>query len=176
CALPIWRLAARYPDRGFRPQLSRPVEGLALHVRPRPGLPLGTARRNARLPSAAIALGQGLDPGRHETAALHPEGAHLAPHQGGSLHAPDAQYHLPDDDRGLGADAAGDDRALLHGRLADDVSGSAADCGVILVYFVVLRGGAARALPEELEALDLHAAHADGRRGGSHDHQYARGV
>ena len=67
------RLAARYPHRGFRPELSRAAQGLALHVRARPGLPLGTARRDARLPGAAIALGQGPDAGRHETAAHHPE-------------------------------------------------------------------------------------------------------
>ena len=97
-----------------------------------------------------------------------------APRQDGSLHAPDAQYHLSADDRGFGADAAGDDRALLHGRVADDVSGSAADCGVVLVDFAVLRGGAARALSQELEALDFHAAHADGGGRGTHDHQYAR--
>ena len=36
--------------------------------------------------------------------------------EGGSLHAPDAQHFLSADDRGFGADAAGDDRALLHGR------------------------------------------------------------
>ncbi len=38
----------------------------------------------------------------------------------------------------------------------------------------VLRDGAARAVSQELEALDPAAAHADGGGGGADDHQYAR--
>ncbi len=113
---------------------------------PGSGLPLGAAGGNARLPGAAIALGQGPDAGRHEAAAVHSEGADFPARQDGSVHAPDAEHLLSADDRGFGADAAGDDRAVLHGRLADGVSGSAADCGVVLVDFAVLRGGAARAV------------------------------
>ena len=71
---------------------------------------------------------------------------HPAARQGGGVPAPDAQHLLPADDRGLGADAAGDDRALLHGRVADGVSGPAADRRVLLVDFAVLCGGAARAV------------------------------
>ena len=52
-----------------------------------------------------------------------------------AVHAPDAQHLVSADDRRFGADAAGDDRAVLHGRVADGVSGSAADCGVVLVDF-----------------------------------------
>ena len=35
--------------------------------------------------------------------------------EGRSVSAPHAEHLVPADDRGLGADAAGDDRALLHG-------------------------------------------------------------
>ena len=57
------RLAARHADRRFRPELSRAAEGLALRVPAGPRLPVGTAGGDARLPGAAIALGEGLDAG-----------------------------------------------------------------------------------------------------------------
>ena len=41
-----------------------------------------------------------------------------APGQDGGLPAPHAEHLLSADDRGFGADAAGDDRAVLHGRVA----------------------------------------------------------
>ena len=63
------RLAARYADRRFRPQLSRATEGLAVRVSAGPGLPVGAAGGDARLPGAAIALGQGADAGGEEAAA-----------------------------------------------------------------------------------------------------------
>ena len=94
----------------------------------------------------------------------------------GGVHAPDAEHFLSADDRGFGADAAGDDRALLHGRVADGVPRSAADRGVVLVDFAVLRDRAAGAVSQELEALDPDAADADGGGRGADDHQYARGA
>ena len=110
------RLAARHAHRGFRPQLPRAAQGLALRLPARPGMPVGTARRNARLPGAAIALGQGPDAGRHEAAARDSASPIFrCRDQDRSVLPPDAQHLLPADDRGLGADAAGDDRALLHG-------------------------------------------------------------
>ena len=98
---------------------------------------------------------------------------HAEAREGRGVPAPDAQHLLSADDRGFGADAAGDDRALLHGRVADGVHRSAADRGVVLVDFAVLRGGAARAVPQELEAVDSDAAHADGGGRGADHHQHA---
>ncbi len=63
------RLAARHADRGFRSELSRAAEGLEVRLRAVDRVPVGTAGRDLRLPGAAIALGQGLDAGRHEAAA-----------------------------------------------------------------------------------------------------------
>ena len=67
------RLAARHADRRFRPQLSRAAEGLAVRVRAGARVPFGAAGGDARLPGAAIALGQGPDAGGDEAAADHPE-------------------------------------------------------------------------------------------------------
>ena len=100
-------------DLSYRAQL----KGWRFVYLPGPGLPVGTAGGNARLPGAAIALGQGSDAGGQEAAAGDSEGGHPAPRQGRSLPAPHAEHFLPADDRGFGADAAGDDRALLHGRV-----------------------------------------------------------
>ena len=159
------RLAARYPHRGFRPQLPRAAQGLALRLPAGPGLPVGTAGGDARLPGAAVALGQGADAGGQEAAARASCRADIPKRvKVGSVPAPHAEHLLSADDRGLGADAAGDDRALLHGRVADGVPRPAADRGVVLVDLAVLRGGAARAVSEELEALDPAAADADGGR------------
>ena len=77
------------------------------------------------------------------------QGGHPEARQGGSVPAPDAQHLLSADDRGFGADAAGDDRALLHGRVADGVYRPAADRGVVLVDLAVLRGRAARVVSED---------------------------
>ena len=99
---------------------------------------------------------------------------HFAAREVRSVHAPDAQHFLSADDRGIGADAAGDDRAVLHGSLADGFHRSAADHGRILVDFRVLCGGAARAVSQELEAFDSIAAGADGGGSGADGDQYAR--
>ena len=72
------RLAARHAHRRFRPQLSRAAQGLAVRLSAGPRLPVGTAGRDARLPGAAVALGQGPDAGGEEAAARHPEGGHPA--------------------------------------------------------------------------------------------------
>ena len=53
------------------------------------------------------------------------EGRPTAPGQGRGVPAPHAEYLLPADDRSFGADAAGDDRAVLHGLVADGVARSA---------------------------------------------------
>ena len=63
------RVAARHAHRRLRPQLSRAAEGLEVRLHPRCRVPVGTAGRDARLPGAAIALGQGTDAGRDEAAA-----------------------------------------------------------------------------------------------------------
>ncbi len=57
--------------------------------------------------------------------------------EGGGVFPPDAEYRLPADDRGQPADAAGDDRALLHGLVPDGADRPAADRGVVLVDFGV---------------------------------------
>jgi hypothetical protein len=79
-------------------------------------VPFGAAGRNLRIPGTAIALSQGTDPGGHETAADDPAIElpwrvkaetffHLTPNIGYPLMIV------------VSADAAGDDRALLHGWL-----------------------------------------------------------
>ena len=62
---------------------------------------------------------KGLTQVAQEAAAGDPEGGHPQARQGRSVPAPHAEHLLPAHDRGFGADAAGDDRALLHGRVAD---------------------------------------------------------
>ena len=171
------RLAARHADGGFGPELPGAVEGLAFRVPAGPGLPLGAAGGNARLPGAAIALGQGPDAGGDEAAAVDSEGRHSQAGEGGSVPAPDAQHFLSADDRGFGADAAGDDRAVLHGLDADAVSRLAADRGVVLVDFrcsTWWRSGSC--YPKNWKRLGADAAHADGDRRGADHHQYARGA
>ena len=84
-----------------------------------------------------------------------------------SRHAPDAEHFLSADDGGFGADAAGDDRAVLHGCLADDAARFPADHGVVLVDLGVLRDRAEGAASEDMEALDSVAADADGGRRGA---------
>ena len=74
------------------------------------------------------------------------QGRHPLAREVGGVPAPDAEHLLPADDRGVGADAAGDDRAVLHGRVADGAHRSAADRGVVLVDFGLLCDGAARAV------------------------------
>jgi hypothetical protein len=83
------RLATRHADRRFGPELSRPTEGLALHVPARPGLPERTAGGDARLPGAAVALGQGADAGGEEAAPGDSESADSVPREGGSVPTPD---------------------------------------------------------------------------------------
>ena len=90
--------------------------------------------------------------------------------QGRSVSPSHSQYHLPADDRGFGVDAAGDDRPLLHGNLADGVHRLPSHRGYVLVAFGVLRDRAARAAPEELEALHPDAPHAHGRGSRADDH------
>ena len=69
--------------------------------------------------------------------------------QGRGVSAPDAEHFLPADAGGLGADAAGDDRALLHGRVPDGVPRSAADHGVVLVDLGVLHRGVPGTVSED---------------------------
>ena len=57
--------------------------------------------------------------------------------QGRGDFPPHAQHLLSADDRGERADAAGDDRALLHGLVGDAADRFAADRGVVLVDFGV---------------------------------------
>ena len=83
---------------------------------------------------------KGLTQVAQEAAAVHSEGGHSQAREGGGVHAPDAQHYLSADDRGFGADAAGDDRAVLHGRLADvliDLPLIAASFWSISLFYVV---------------------------------------
>ena len=96
--------------------------------------------------------------------------------QGRGVFPPYAQHLLPADDRGQRHDAAGDDRALLHGLVGDVVDRFSADRGVVLVDFGVLRRGASRAVPQDLEAGVSVSAGADGRGRRADHHQFARGV
>ncbi len=86
---------------------------------------------------------KGLDAVRQETAAHDLARQFADAGEGRSLHAPDAQHFVSADDGGFGADAAGDDRAFLHGRVADGIHRSAADHGCVLVHLGILCSGAA---------------------------------
>ena len=68
------RLAARYADRGPRPQLPRAAQGLEVRVHARPRLAGRSAGRDERLQVAAAPLGQGLDPDLPQAPAAHPVG------------------------------------------------------------------------------------------------------
>ena len=93
--------------------------------------------------------------------------------EGRGVLPPDAEHLLSADDRGERADAAGDDRALLHGLVPDADDRSAADHRVVLVDFGVLRGRPSRDFPEDLEAGVPVPAGADGGGRGAHHHQFA---
>src|SRR5207248_3182792 len=101
--------------------LSRTAQGLEVRLRARGRVPLGTAGRNLWLPGAAIALGQGLDPGRYKAAAVDFALQAAVAGQSRGLLPPDSEYRLPADDRGQPSDAAGDDRAFLYGLVRDAV-------------------------------------------------------
>src|SRR5438046_1266521 len=108
----------------------------------------GAAGRDLRIPGTAIALGQRTDAGSHEAPADNPAIESAVARQSRSVFPPDTQHWLPADDRGERADAAGDDRALLHGLAGNAIDRSAADRGVVLVNLSVLCGRPARAFPE----------------------------
>ena len=88
-----------------------------------------------------------------------------------SLHAPDAEYQLPDDDRGIDADAAGHDRALLYGHVPDGADRFPADRGVILVHFGLLPVRPESAISQILVEADRFSADADGGRRSAHGQQ-----
>src|SRR6516164_9757670 len=144
-------MAARYPHRGHRPELSRATQRLAFPVFAGTRMPFGTARRDARFPGAAVPLGQGPHTGCQETFAHHLSRQASAAPQSRSLPAPDAEYLLSPDDRDFGFAAAGHDRALLHGSLPNAVHRPAPYRGLVLVDFAVLLGGASRALSQGME-------------------------
>src|SRR5207237_1067894 len=123
---------------------------------------------------APVALGQGADTGGAETAPPDSPRAAAVARQGRGVSAPHTEYFLPTDAGGLGADAAGDDRALLYGRASDGVPRPAAHHGVVLVHLGVLHRGIPRTVSQALEALGVSAAHADGGGRGADDHQHAR--
>ena len=83
-------------DLSYRAQL----KGWKFVYAPCGRVPVGAAGRDLRLPGAAIALGQGLDPGRHEAAALDSAIQAAVARQGRGVFPPDAEYRLPADDRG----------------------------------------------------------------------------
>ena len=143
------RLAARHADRRFRSELSRAAQGLEIRLPAVGRVPVGTAGRNLRFPGPAIALGEGTDAGRDEAAADHSSIEPAVAREGRSVFSSDAEYFLSADDRRFRADAAGDDRAVLHGLVPDGGDRSAADRGVVLVDFGVLRDRASRAVSEE---------------------------
>src|SRR5581483_795381 len=140
-------LAGRYAYRGFRPELSRATEGLALRVSSRARLPIGAAGRDAWISSTAIALGQGSHTVCHQAAASHLARQCAAACEARSVSSPDSEYLVSAHDGSLRADAAGHDRAVLHGHLADGAHRSAAQRCIVLVDFSLLRGGPSRALP-----------------------------
>ena len=51
-------------------------------------------------------MGEGLNASLQEAAAAHSEGRLAVSGESGSVHAPDAEHFVPDDDRGFDADAA----------------------------------------------------------------------
>src|SRR5437773_226565 len=115
---------------------------MALRLPARARLSVGAAGGDARLPDPAVALGEGAHAGCQEAAPANPQGGYPEAREARSLHASDTQYFLPADGGALGADAARDDRALLHGDLGDPFYRHAADRGVVLVDLGFLCRGA----------------------------------
>src|SRR5205085_4906008 len=102
------------------------------------GMPVGTPFRHARIPGATDALVQGPDAMRQEVAADDPEVGTAVARQTRSHLPPHAQHCLPADADHVGADAAGDDRAFLHGLDADAAGRPAAHHRQLLVYHRLL--------------------------------------
>src|SRR5665213_3576951 len=101
-------------------------------------MPVGTARRNSRLPGAAIPLGQRPHAVREEIITHFAARKDSLPREGGSVPSSHAEHLLSADDRGIGADAACHDRAFLHGRVAHDAAGFPPYCGFLLVALGLL--------------------------------------
>ena len=78
--------------------------------------------------------------------------------------------------RGQRADAAGDDRPLLHGWAADGIYRHAADHRVLLVDHGVLYARASGTVSEDVEARHFLHSGPDGGRGCAYDQQHARGI
>src|SRR6185312_10024263 len=93
---------------------------------------------------------------------------------GGSVPAPDTEYLLSANDRGIDAHAAGDDRALLHGRLSHGAARLPAHRRLLLVDLGVLSLCAARTVSEIVVEVHRLSANADGRGSGPYGEQQQR--
>src|SRR6202040_181144 len=100
------------------------------------------ARRDAWVPDPAVPLGQRADAGSQKAVTQNPQGGPSEARQVRGHHAPDPEYLLPAHGGALGADVAGDDRAVLHGCVSDVFPGFAADHRFVLVAVRVLSGSA----------------------------------
>src|SRR5437016_6938601 len=146
---------------------------MEVRLRPHGRMSLGTARRYLRIPGAAIALGERIDPGCIETLAADFEVGPAVAREARSLLPFDSQYFLSADDRCNRVDAAGHDRAILHGLAGDAADRFAAGHRIVHVDLRVLHTGAEGAVSRLLEACLPVCARTYGGRGGAHGHQYS---
>src|SRR3954463_3686201 len=126
-------MAARYPHRGLRSELSCADEGMEIRLRPRCRVPVRVAGRDARFPDTAVALVKGTDAGSDQAAPINTPLEAAETSQGRGNHASAAEHFVPAYYRRLRADASGNDRALLHGLDADAFHRYASDRCVVLV-------------------------------------------
>ena len=136
----------------------------------------GAAGGDSWFPGSAVPLGQGTDSVREEIAARSFAHEASVPPQGRGGNALDPEYFVSADDVGFGVDASGDDREILHGRLADDAARFPLDSGGILVAVGILCDRAKGVESENLETIDFVAADADGGGRGTHSDQHASGI
>src|SRR5438445_12545391 len=118
-------------------------------------MPIGITGGHAWISGPAVAMVKGFDPGCDEAAAKHSESRSAEARETGSDCAFDAEHFLPADDYRFGADAAGDDRQVLHGLAADGADRHAADYGLVLVDHGVVDALGPRTVREDRQAGDL---------------------
>ncbi len=170
------RLAARYADRGSRPELPRAAARLAVRVPLRSDRAGGSPGRDERLQVAAASLGQGVDPDLPQAPAADPARRHSARRQGRSVLPPDGELQLPVDVRAVGPDVPVDGHPLQHGLVRDDADRRPAVLrgdllGLQLLHGLPARDSSRLAHPPQVPAVpdvDRHrAVHQQHARGAS---------
>src|SRR5947199_9811317 len=106
---------------------------------------------------------EGADPGCAEASARHLAIKAAEASKSRGILSPDPEHLVPSDDHRLGADAARDDRPILHGLDANGLPRSASDRGLVLVDYSILSVRAPRAVSQNLDPGNLDDSRAEGR-------------